>query len=385
MKNETKTKRELAKELQMLFALMGNLPGMVYRCRNDKERTMEFVSGGSHGLTGYTFSDLFHNRRISYAGIIHPDDRESLVKGIEAAIEKKKRFEFVYRIKTASGKERWVWEQGRAIFSIDTKSLILEGFVTDITERKEMEEELRAAFDKLKTAQDQLVQSEKMGAIGRLASGVAHEVKNPLATLLQGVYYLNKKIDKKDSDITLTLQSMNNAVERADSIIKGLLDFASVSEMKRKPSRINAIIENSLSLVRNDISKKNIKVVKKLADALPLLNLDRMKIEQVFINLFTNAAHAMSNGGELTVRSYNKEDAGAKGIVIAEVEDTGVGVRREILDRIFDPFFSTRLNKGGAGLGLSIVKNIIDMHGGRIEIKNRDDRDGTRVTIAFGA
>lgn len=365
---------------RMLFTLMSNLPGMAYRCQNNSNRTIEFVSGGCYGLTGYRFSDLYRDRKVSYGQLIHPDDRAALQQEIGAAIKEKKPFKFIYRIKTATGKKKWVWEQGRSIFSFYDKTLIIEGFITDITDRKHIEEELKAAFDELKITQDQLIQSEKFSAIGRLASGVAHEVKNPLAVILQGIEYLQNKLVTDDETVTTALQRMYAAVGRANNIIKGMLDFSSISIMKKKPCSLNAIIENSLLLLKNDLDRYHVNVVTDLMPDLPNISIDKNRIEQVLINLLINATQAMPEGGRLTVKTYMKEKNKK---VVVEIEDTGYGIPKDILGKIFDPFFTTKLHIGGAGLGLSIVRNIIGKHEGTIKVENKKSGQGTIVFLEF--
>jgi two-component system response regulator len=150
---EAETRREgrLAEEAlresqRKLLTLMSNLPGMAYRSRNDRESTMEFVSDGCMDLTGYQPSDLIDNRRISYAQLIHPDDREQVWNLIQVAVKLKSPHHLLYRIKTAPGGIKWVWEKGRGVFSRDGQLLALEGFITDITERKEAEERLKASL-----------------------------------------------------------------------------------------------------------------------------------------------------------------------------------------------------------------------------------------------
>ena len=379
-----KARRALLESQWMLSALMTNLPGMAYRCLNDEDRTMEFVSAGCLELTGYHFSDLFQNRKVSYGELIRPDDRGPLQREIKSAIEEDRVFKFIYRIKTKQGKIKWVWEQGRTIFSIEEKPLILEGFITDITEQKQMEEELKQAFDKLKIAQSQLIQSEKMGAIGRLASGVAHEVKNPLATMLQGIYFLKQEIPLDNKNVYSVLKRMNNAVERADGIIKGLLDFSRITKMNKKPENLNAVIESAIFLLTNDIRKYHIAVVKEFRSNDLNIRLDKNKIEQVFINLFTNAIQAMSKVKErkLKIKTYLNKTKEGKWVVVI-IEDTGVGIPQDNLDKIFDPFFSTKHNIGGTGLGLSIVRNIVQMHNGRIDIQNKNEIQGARAILSF--
>jgi diguanylate cyclase (GGDEF)-like protein/PAS domain S-box-containing protein len=135
--------QELRESQRTLTTLMGNLPGMVYRCRNDKDWTVEFASEGCYQLTGYPPSDLMQ-KKVSYGQqLIHPDDQETVWKNVQAALQECRPFQLVYRIKTARGEEKWVWEQGRGVYSGEGAVLALEGFIIDITERKRAEEEVR--------------------------------------------------------------------------------------------------------------------------------------------------------------------------------------------------------------------------------------------------
>lgn len=130
----------------MLFTLLSNLPGMAYRCRDDRDWTMEFVSEGCHELTGYYPSDLLENRVISYAELIHPDDREAVWEDVQAALKYRKPFQLQYRIINKSGAEKWVWEQGRGVYGREGRLEALEGFIADITERKQSEKLQDALF-----------------------------------------------------------------------------------------------------------------------------------------------------------------------------------------------------------------------------------------------
>ncbi|MEE9568759.1 MAG: PAS domain S-box protein, partial [Candidatus Binatia bacterium] len=268
------------------------------------------------------------------------------------------------------------------------------GIVTlceDITERKRAEEELKAA-------QLQLIQSEKLESVGRLAAGVAHEVKNPLAIILQGLAYLSHVPSTADDDnVAMVLQKMDNAVKRADRVIGGLLDFSAQRAGDVRPADVNAVLEQSLLLVKHELVKAHVTLVKKLGQDLPPLMLDRHKIEQVFVNLFLNAIQAMPEGGTLTVKTNAKQPRelgpgdgrqqtdpvrGEETLVMIEVEDTGTGIPQDKLDRIFDPFFTTKPIGQGTGLGLTVTRKIIELHSGKIDIRNRHE-GGVRVTLTF--
>ncbi len=299
----------------------------------------------------------------------------------------------------------FVTKDGREIFVegnaspryLGNKVVGTQGFFHDITERKQAEQDLRKAYSQLQETQAQLIQAEKMEVVGRLASGVAHEVKNPLAIILQGVDYLTKKVDTEDKNIHSTLSFIKDATHRADKVIKGLLDFSSISKLDIRSENLNSIIESTILLMKHYLNENKIQLIKDFDEKIPEVKVDKNRVEQVFINISMNAAQAMPNGGTLIFRTYTKnlsqsdkgvgrrkEDAYKLGetVLLAEVEDTGSGIPEEYLNKIFDPFFTTRRGKGGTGLGLPAVRNIMELHEGQIEIQNKKS-GGTKATLMF--
>jgi signal transduction histidine kinase len=256
--------------------------------------------------------------------------------------------------------------------------------------------EVRQYQAELRATQLQLVQSEKLDSIGRIAAGVAHEVKNPLMTILTGVKILSKRLATGDETTRTLLQDMKDAVERADKIIGGLLSYSRDRELDLAPADFNAIVERSLQLVKHELDKGRIRVVKDLDGSLPMVTLDEFKIQQVFVNVLTNALHAMGADGEIHLRTsmetlargrfagYRHTDRYRPGerIAMVQIDDSGPGIREEHLGRIFDPFFTTKPTGLGTGLGLSVSRQIVEMHGGMIEISNRE-LGGARVTMIF--
>ena len=176
---------------------------------------------------------------------------------------------------------------------------------------------------------------------------------------------------------------MNDAIKRATNIIKDLSDFSRPSNMQLGLESLNGIIENSLLLVQNDIKQNNIRVSREFKDDISKANLDKNRISQVFINLFMNAIQAMPEGGELKITTDEKKYEGGQKCIVADIQDTGTGISKDIINKIFDPFFSTKEVGKGTGLGLSIVRNIIEAHNGYIRIENRKDRTGTKAVLEF--
>ena len=256
--------------------------------------------------------------------------------------------------------------------------------------------EVRRYQTELQSTQLQLIQSEKLDSLGRMAAGIAHEVKNPLMMLLTGVKILSKRLGDADEETRVLLQDMTDAVQRADRIIGGLLSYSRNRDLDTAIVDLNATIEQSLVLVKHEIDKRHIRVVKELAESLPPVTLDEFKIQQVFVNLITNALHAMGDEGEICLRTgvetmtrgngigYRATDHFAPGerVVVAHIEDSGPGIPDEHLQRVFDPFFTTKPTGVGTGLGLSVSRQIVEMHGGTIDIGNRET-GGARVTTIF--
>jgi len=256
--------------------------------------------------------------------------------------------------------------------------------------------ELSRSLDALQQTQLQLIDKARLESVGRLAAGVAHEVKNPLAVIQLGVDYLNLSLCDNDAYREVAGE-MENAVARADRVIKGLLDFSRAERLELEPTDLNGVIRDSLQLVKHELLKKQIAVQEALGPQMPSLPLDQNRMKQVFINLFVNAVHAMQIGGHLSVQSspvalsgedfalisnYSDRFRVDEPVVMVAVEDDGCGIPREKLDRLFEPFFTTKPAGEGTGLGLSVTRKIMDLHGGAITIRNRPE-GGVRVCLYF--
>jgi len=242
---------------------------------------------------------------------------------------------------------------------------------------------LAKSHAELQVTQSMLIQAEKMQIVGKLAGGIAHEVKNPLAVIQQGVEYLKENARCDDKNVSLFLNDIEAAVTKADSIIKGLLDFSSVAKLDTKEEDIHAVIETTLALLKNLCNHNHINVIKEFDRSVPLFKLDQNKIEQVLVNLILNAVQAMPDGGNLLIRTSANLLSDTNKTVLVQIEDTGLGIKEADMKNLFEPFFTTKRGIGGTGLGLSIVKNIVEMHGGKIFIANKNEGTGVKVTLTF--
>jgi two-component system NtrC family sensor kinase len=246
----------------------------------------------------------------------------------------------------------------------------------DITERKRTEAEL--------------LRSEKLASVGQLAAGVAHEVNNPLAGILIYIELLLKKHKQNKLQTEETkkqLEKIGRETERCSRIIKNLLDFSRQTEVTLRPVDINKVIDATLSIIGHQISLENIKIEEKLSTSLPLISVDFDQIQQALMNIMLNATQAMPNGGELTITTSVSKGVkignAIRDAVRIDISDTGIGISRENLGKLFTPFFTTKEKGKGVGLGLSVVHGIIERHHGKIEIDS-DLGAGTTFSIYLG-
>jgi two-component system NtrC family sensor kinase len=226
---------------------------------------------------------------------------------------------------------------------------------------EERDEQLR------RRAQEEIMKSEKLAMIGRLAAGVAHEINNPLGGILLFSRLLLKKANTDGVDRD-NLERVAREAERCRVIVQGLLDFARQHEPKAELSRIDQVVERSVALLENQALFHDIEIVKRLQPDLPAVRVDQSQMQQVFVNILMNAAEAMDGKGVLTISA--SAGRGAKHIEVS-FADTGHGIPQEALGRLFEPFFTTKDVGRGTGLGLSISHGIVAKHGGTLTVESR--------------
>jgi PAS domain S-box-containing protein len=456
----------------------------VYRCRNDHGWIFEYLSEGVSELTGYTVEEYLIHRTTSYGQNIHPGDRERVRHEVEAALEQHHPFELTYRILTKSGEVTWVWERGEGIYAQDGTLSYLEGFVTDVTERKRAEHLLRQSEEryrrliavspyailvnrgdriifandqaiklfgavkaeeilekslmdlfhandrhivrerihelfegraqvpmleeKIKTLdgrvvnvevsgarfvdeegpavlimlrdvserkrlQEQLRRTERVAELGTLASGMAHEIGTPMNVILGRAEYLMDRVTEEP--IKKGLQTIITQVERITRVMNQLLSFARRKAPQRIPLDLRKVIEDGMEMFQERLARNQIRVEMEMADTCPMVLADADQMSQVLINLIVNALHAMPEGGTLHVGLEPEQP-----MVKLTVADTGHGIPRELIEKVFEPFFTTKEFGKGTGLGLTVVKGIIEEHQGSIAVESQEGK-GTKFTI----
>ena len=479
-----RVEEDLRESQRQLTTLIGNLPGFVYRCKNDGAWTFEYLSEGVSDLTGYTADEYLVQRSVSYGENTHLDDREHVWQEVQAAVERHRPFEMTYRILTKSGEVKWVWERGEGIYSTDGTLSYLEGFVTDVTERKRAEHLLRQSEERYrrlitvspyavmvnrgdriifandqaiklfgavkadeilekspldlvhpdyhavvrdrihallegsaqvpmleekiltvsgrpvevevsaarftdeegpailvmlrdvserKRLQEQLRKTERIAELGTLASGMAHEIGTPMNVILGRAEYLMDRVTEES--IKKGLQTIVTQVERITKVMNQLLTFARRQTPERCPLDLRAIIEDGMELFQERLARNQIQVELALADGCPTALADPDQMSQIFINLVMNAVHAMPDGGTLRIGLAPEQQ-----LVKLTIADTGHGIPRDMVKKIFEPFFTTKEFGQGTGLGLTVVKGIIEEHQGSIAVESQEGK-GTTFTI----
>jgi PAS domain S-box-containing protein len=385
MNDIKKTKEQLINELSELHNQNAELKKSEHRLRASEKRykrfvdavtdciyTAEIVKGRPGRITnisicasiiGYMPEEYLANPHL-FDEMVHEDDRYVTDKQVQSLIATGSCKPIEHRVIHKDGSVKWVKKTLVPHYDETGTLVAYDGLVSDITRQKEME--------------SRLIQSETISSLGVLSAGVAHEIKNPLAIILQGIELLEISLLKEGVDDVLAL--MKDAVFRASRITRDLLTFSRENTPALEEIDLARVINETLSLVDHIFSLKQIKIVRNFSPDLPRVRVDSNQMKQVFINLLTNAAEAMPEGGTITISAYNSQNIHNKKILRIVIVDTGCGISKEDRQRAFDPFYTTKKKSGGTGLGLSVAKGIIEKHKGDIRIESEPGK-GTSVII----
>jgi two-component system NtrC family sensor kinase len=277
--------------------------------------------------------------------------------------------DYLLRLKRRDGESVWVEVTARAERAGRGSSLRVEALLRDVSERKRLDDQSRDLYQ-------QLLQAEKMAALGQTISGVAHELNNPLATILSWAERLSEKAS--DETARRGLAVILGQAERAARIVRNLLTFARKRQSTRSLIDLNQVVKETMAL--RPYEQRNIEVLTALASGLPPVFADAHQIQQVLLNLVINAEQAMlgANGrGSLVIRTWHDAEREA---VVLQVSDDGPGISSEVKTKIFDPFFTTKETGKGTGLGLTVAYAIVQEHGGSIRVESSPD-GGASFTV----
>jgi two-component system NtrC family sensor kinase len=335
----------------------------------DMKGNILIFNKGAESITGYTADEVIgkiHITRLYPEGMAN-EIMEKLRSQDYGNVGKLSPVSLTVMNKT--GEKIPIQLSAALIFDRKGNEIASVGIFTDLRPRLNMEK-------KLQETHLQLVNSEKMASLGKLAAGIAHEINNPLGGILIYSSLLMEDLpetDPKRQDLARVVQEAG----RCKEIVRSLLEFARQTEPKMEPVDINRAITDDLFFLENQALFHNVRIVKNLDPSLPFATGNAGQLKQVFMNIIINAAEAMHGTGQLTIATYPALDRNS---ILMEFTDTGEGIPEENFSRIFEPFFTTKDVGKGTGLGLATSYGIIEDHGGRIFVKSKVG-EGTTFTI----
>jgi signal transduction histidine kinase len=270
-----------------------------------------------------------------------------------------------------------VWSTAQHRFTPDelrlAEGIALQGALA--IENSRLYEGVKQQMAELKQTQAQLVQSTKLAAIGELAANIAHEINNPLTTVLGFASFIAERLPAEDP-MREELGLIQEEASRARDIVRDLLQFSRQRDFMPEPADLNAVLEQVVAMVRRQGALSTLTVNEAYGSDLPMVEMDVPRIKQVFLNIINNAVYAMKDGGALAIRTTVAGDK-----VHVAFQDNGPGIPADILGRIFDPFFTTKPEVSGTGLGLSVSLGIVQSHGGAVDVQSTPGQGSTFTII----
>ena len=368
---------ELRESEEMLRNLYESVPDALAVYVGREGRLIEY-NKAFNKWSGYPDEEL--KDRI-YLDFVHPDDRALVQKRYRTKYPEEE-LPLVYEIKGLNKKGEIIpTEISVGTYKKKGSVIGINVMHRDITERKQMERKLQEYAEhlgdmveertkELKESQERLIKSERLAAIGELATMVGHDLRNPLTSIQNACYYVKMKFGaSKDEKLRKMFEVVGKEINHANSIIKALLDFSRVKKPELKKVDIISSIQDAIAQLE---FPENITITTKFSKV-PTIEADPDQLRRVFQNIALNGIQAMPNGGELTVSTRKNGD-----LVEVFFTDTGVGIPEENMDKLFTPLFTTKAQ--GVGLGLSICKNLVESHNGRIELRSKVG-EGSTFTV----
>ncbi|MGM0555767.1 MAG: PAS domain-containing protein, partial [Myxococcota bacterium] len=335
---------------ETLKRLLQNSPGFFYHGKNDRKRTMQVLSGHFESITGFAPDELVGDGGLQYNDMIAEDDLERVHEVVERGLASEGRFQVSYRIETADGQTCWLLEYGRGINGENGVYTHLEGFVSDVTHEKTLEHRLR--------------HSQKLEVIGRIAGEVAHDFNNLLSVILGYGSLALEEIEELDDDhpACKDLYEVIEAADRAKDLSGQILSFSRYQASAPEVIEVDSFLRDKISMVTRALGS-DIQVDQHLDAGKSRIEIEQTQLEQVLLNLATNAQDAMEDQpGTLRIVSrtttFDAHDLPAKHLetageyVVIEFHDQGHGIPKDVREKIFEPYFTTKPREKGTGLGL---------------------------------
>jgi len=359
-----KVRNQLLENQKRLAGIMSNIPGAVFKCKFDHNWTMDFISEGIQQLSGYSSNELVNNTLISYQDLIHPEDRNRVREEVQLATDVQDTYLVEYRIQTKNGTIKWVWEQGKIVLN-DDYSKALEGVIIDITERKDFEVALKKSESELKKTNAELE---------TYIYKTSHDLRGPLASII-GLTMV-AEMDLKDKQALHYIDLIKNRTERLNGTLTNLLDLVRVKQKILEPERIMAeeLVDEIIETLKSK-SGESIEFHKNLP--FKELYYDPFILTKILHNLIENSIDFKQTiePPRISISMSNE----ANGITLT-IEDNGIGIREDVIEKIFTMFYRGHDKSTGSGLGLYIVKSSVEKVGGTIDVKSEPNK-GSRFSV----
>lgn len=368
--------QKLHEREQQLSNLISNLPGFIYRCVDDDAYTMKYISSGCYKITGYLPSDFVNNTTLRFVDIILPEELTIIRSKWVVALEEKSHFEHEYKIRHANGSIRWIWERGYVNFDEASQLRVMDGFISDITDRKVAEAVVHNNEEMLREIN---AQKDKFFSI------IAHDLRSPFTAIVGFSELLAKRVEKKDLDgieeyVELILKSSKKTLD----LLMNLLEWArsQTGKISFNPEYLDLqqILNETLFVMDNIACRKAIIITKNLPANMPVFA-DRHMLGTILRNLVSNAIKFTPEGGSITIKALRTENH-----TFLSVSDTGTGIPANRTANLFriDTNTSTlgTADEEGTGLGLILCKEFIDKHGGTIQVESQPG-EGSKFTISL--
>ena len=361
------TARELQETREREAAIIQSLPMLLYlEPLSAAPRRPDFISGDMIAMTGFRFDQVQADPHL-WERRIHPDDRERVLAALAERAETG-RFSIEYRWQCADGAFKHFHDQAVLVKDGDDGSTEFAGTLTDVSEQRMLE--------------GRLLQAQKMDAIGQLTGGIAHDFNNLLSAVLGGLHLLERRVPLEDRD-QLIVDQMRHAAEQGAELVRRMMAFARKQDLSPSSVDPRALTSSVAGLVEHALTG-TIEVDWSCADEIENIYVDRPQLELALVNLILNARDAMPKGGRIRVEidpsaAPTGQQPESRFIRI-RVADQGLGIPTDIIDRITEPFFTTKESGKGTGLGLSMVAGFVQQSGGRLNIDSKPG-EGTTVEL----
>lgn len=351
-------------ELQRERALFNAGPVVVFQWNVVRGQPLRYVSPNIAQF-GYTPED-FLSERLDFHSLIHPEDLARVRAEVAAHLQKRHTsFEQDYRLRKSSGEWAWLYDRTVVTYAEDGTPVDMDGYVIDITERKQLDQDL--------------LQAQKIESIGRLAGGVAHDFNN-LLTVILGAAEIAAQRQIADSETARALESIQEAADRAATLTAQLLAFARKQRIVRQAVDLQAVVDDTEPMLRRLIGEQIELVIESRGEGL-VIEADPVQMQQILVNLALNARDAMPHGGKLEIATARSPGTDGERVTLT-VRDTGLGMDPGTLAHLFEPFFTTKEVGRGTGLGLATCYGIVKQSGGHIDVESSPSK-GSAFQISF--